>query len=235
MQTIDLVREWRTFDTTQGSLEAYVAAPAGKASPGVLLLQEIFGVNAAMREAADQFALQGFAVAVPDLFWRQERRVELGYAPEDRKRGFGLMQGHDFAASIADIVALGKILPTESEFAAPVSVLGFCLGGKLAVLAGAQLPAAAIISFYGVRLDQDLATIAAFEGPLQVHVGSADEHVPAETVEKLRVVAAGKPDMTVFAYDGAGHGFFNPSRPEVHDAAAAQQAFDRAVAVLRSV
>ena len=236
METNALVREWRMLTTPSGEIGVYVVAPkAGGRRPTIIMLQEIFGVNVGMRAKAELYAANGFSVALPDLFWRQESRLDLGYTPEDRKRGFGLMQAYDIAQGVEDVVAVAARLKSFSEFSTQISVIGFCLGGKLAVLAGERIKADAIISFYGVRLDQNLDIISRIEAPLQIHVGDADEHVPAATVEILRNHVAAQPNAQVFLYPGAGHGFFNPARTEVFAPDASETAFQRSLSCLSRV
>jgi len=228
-----LLREWRTVQTSAGEIDVHVTSPAdGAPRPTILMLQEIFGVNAAMRAKAERFAEAGYAVAMPDLFWRQARRVELGYGADDRKRGFGLMQGFDVAQGVSDLAEVAKALAGEAGLGRPLSVVGYCLGGKLAVLLGERIKAAAVISFYGVRLTDNLDVIARMEAPLQIHVGDADEHIPQSAVADIQAAVAGQPNVEVFVYPGAGHGFFNAGRQDVYHQSAADLAFQRALAVL---
>ena len=233
MSVQNLVREWRTVNTGRGSIDVYVAADRAGVRPAVIMFPEIFGVNDAMKDEAARIAEQGFSVAVPDIFWRQETRVDLGYSPDDRKRGFGFMQNYDFAEGIADMAAVTKAVEAFDDFAGPASMVGFCLGGKLALLVGAKTGAPAIISFYGVRLDQNVDLIRAYKGAFQFHVGSRDDHIPAETISAVSHAVKAMPNAEVFVYEGAAHGFFNRVRSEVYDAGATRTAFDRAMAALR--
>jgi carboxymethylenebutenolidase len=221
---------WVDIPVEGGRMAAFLARPA-KPGPGLVMLQEIFGVNEAMQGKARAFAEQGFTVLVPDLFWRLKPRVSLGYTEEDRKAGFGYMQKFDFVAGVRDIAAAARWL--EKEVTAKVGVVGFCLGGKLAVAATAAYPFAAVASFYGVKLEADPERLAAIQVPLQVHVGDRDAHVPMEAVESIKKILQGKPHAQVFVYPGAQHGFFNPARPEVYSAAAAKQAAKRATDMLQ--
>ena len=231
--TPEMIREWRTVRTDTGDIGVYVIAPkTGGARPTIIMLQEIFGVNAGMRAAAEQYVRSGFAVALPDLFWRQQAHLELGYTPEDRKRGFSLMQAYDLAQGVEDVIAVAARISEFPEFSSDISLIGFCLGGKLAVLAGARLDAAAVISFYGVRLDQNLDALSSIEAPLQIHVGDSDEHVPAATVDILKKHLADRKNAHVHVYAGAGHGFFNSARKEIFAPEAAGHAFQRSLSIL---
>jgi carboxymethylenebutenolidase len=199
---------------------------------GLVMLQEIFGVNEAMQEKARRFAEDGFTVLVPDLFWRLKPRVSLGYGEEDRKAGFGYMQKFEFAAGVRDIAAAARWL--EKDVKGKVGVIGFCLGGKLAVAATAAYPFAAVASFYGVKLEADPERLAAVQVPLQVHVGDKDAHVPMPSIEAIKEIVKDKPNAEVFVYPGAQHGFFNAVRAEVYSPEAAKQGRRRAVAMFEN-
>lgn len=222
---------WVDIAVEGGRMPGYLAKPKKK-GPGLVMLQEIFGVNEAMQQKARTFAEDGFTVLVPDLFWRQKPRVSLGYTEEDRKSGFGYMQKFDFAAGVRDIAAAARWL--EGETGGKVGVIGFCLGGKLAVASTAAYPFAAVASFYGVKLEADPERLAAVQVPMQIHVGDQDAHVPMSAVETIRSIVDGKPNAEVFVYPGAQHGFFNAARAEVFSPAAAKQARGRAVSMFES-
>lgn len=233
MDMQDLVREWRTVDTPFGNIGVYVVAPKSDLPrPTIIMLQEIFGVNAGMRATAELYAALGFSVVLPDLFWRQEPRLDLGYSPAERQRGFGLMQAYDLSLGVEEVAAVAARVADFEECSKQLAVIGFCLGGKLAVLAGERIHAAAIVSFYGVRLDQDLEVISRIKNPLQIHVGDADEHVPASTVALLKDHVHAQSNVQVYTYPNAAHGFFNPVRKEVFNAEAAKKAFQRSLSML---
>jgi carboxymethylenebutenolidase len=212
-------------------IDAFVAAPTGPARGSLVMLQEIFGVNEAMRSKARDFAAAGFAVIVPDLFWRLKRRVDLGYGEDERKEGFALMQKFDQASGTADIRDV--IAWLRRRDGRKVGVIGFCLGGRMAVLAAAGNPdVSAIASFYGVRLDLCPDELRALAAPFQLHVGDHDAHVPGEHVRAVAAIVAGLPSAQVFIYPGAQHGFYNRQRTDVYNAGAAALARSRAYALL---
>ena len=203
-------RSWVEIPVQGGTMSAFLA---GDGAPGLVMLQEIFGVNGAMQDKALRFARLGFTVLVPDLFWRHEPRVALGYTDEDRKRGFDLFSCFDFKAGVADIAAAARWLEKEHP---SVGVLGFCLGGKLAVAASATYPFKAVASLYGVKLEADKPRLRAIDVPLQVHVGDKDAHIPLQAIEEIKEALKDRPNAAVFVYAGAGHGFFNAARTEVY-------------------
>jgi carboxymethylenebutenolidase len=187
---------WESVAGSTTSMDVFVASSATPTGSGIVMLQEIFGVNEAMRLKAIDFAEAGFTVVVPDLFWRQVPRVDLSYTEADRAAGFGLMQQFDFEAGVSDVLAAADWLRGQPSIA-NVAVVGFCLGGKLAVMAGAS---------------------DAFDAVAQIEATLRDRH-----------------NAQVFTYPGAQHGFFNPARADVYDAAAASSARDRTIAMLRSL
>lgn len=224
--------KWIEVEVEGGRMAGFLATPEKAAGRGgLVMLQEIFGVNPAMQDKARHFAALGFAVLVPDLFWRMKPRLSLGYSEEERKQAFGYMQKFDFAAGIRDIAAAARWL--EGETQGKVGVIGFCLGGRLAVAASAAYPFAAVASLYGVKLEAEPERLRAVQVPLQIHVGDRDAHVPLDAVQKIREVVKHKPDTEVFVYGGAQHGFYNAGRPEVYDARAAGEAERRVSQLFR--
>ena len=116
----------------------YLALPPAGRGPGLLLFQEIFGVNRHIQAVAEQYAADGFVVLAPDLFWRQAPRVELGYAGDDWKRAFALMQGYAPAEAVADVAASAAALRARPEVGGgKVGAVGYCMGGRMAYLAAA--------------------------------------------------------------------------------------------------
>jgi carboxymethylenebutenolidase len=214
-------QSWVEIPVQGGTMSAFLA---GDGAPGLVMLQEIFGVNGAMQEKARRFARLGFTVLVPDLFWRLAPRVALGYTDEERKRGFDLFSRFDFAAGVGDIAAAAHSLEKEHP---NVGVIGFCLGGKLAVAAAGAYPFKAVASLYGVKLEADRPRLRAIEVPLQIHVGDKDAHIPAQAVEEIKAALKDRPDAEVFVYAGASHGFFNAARTEFYAPQAAALAEER--------
>src|SRR3954451_1687472 len=121
-----------TWITIDGGMTGYLALPASGSGPGVVLLQEIFGVNAHMRDVADLYADEGYVVLAPDLFHAMEQRVELGYDGADLEKAFGFYQRYDPEKAVPDIVAAISALRARSECTGKIGAIGFCLGGNLA-------------------------------------------------------------------------------------------------------
>jgi carboxymethylenebutenolidase len=224
--------KWVEVPVEGAAMAAFLATPSAEA-PGLVMLQEIFGINAAMQAKARGFAELGYAVLVPDLFWRLQPRVALGYSEAERQSGFGFLQRFDFAKGTADIAAAATWLEKAGGVSRRVGVIGFCLGGRLAIAATSTYAFAAVASLYGVRLDLETERLKAFQAPLQIHVGDNDAHVPRDTIGKVREALEGRPNAEVFVYPGAQHGFFNAARPEVYAPEAAALAERRITAMLQ--
>jgi len=247
-----MLREWIALPHTEGfAMQAYRVVPPGDARPTVIVLHEIFGVNAAMREVADTLAREGFDVWVPDLFWRVEPRISLGYVEPDRSRAGEIMRNFDTDLALADIGRLVAWLRQRAGHEAGQQVgqkagqtagdphrlaaIGFCIGGKLATLLGARGVIDAGVSFYGVQLDDYVDEIAAAKARLLLHFGGQDAQIPLALVERIEAASAGNPRVQVCLYPEAKHGFFNPSRTDRHHPDAAALAGERTLAMLREV
>ena len=198
-------------------VEAY---QVGDGRRGLIVIQEIFGLNDHIRAVCDEYAGQGFRVISPALFDRVERRVELGYAAEDLKRGSELAGrvGH-FEAPMLDVQACLDYFPGEM----PVGVVGYCWGGTLAWLSAQQLPRLkACVGYYGGRIGQLLEKPPLV--PVMLHFGAFDKHIP---IEGTRAIAQAYPQVKVFEYP-AGHGF-NCDQRDDYNAEAAKLARRRSL------
>jgi carboxymethylenebutenolidase len=181
--------------------DAYIAQPTGEPKAGVVVLQEIAGVNAHVRSVADDFARAGYLTIAPALFDRAERNLELGYTPEDKKKGMSLKQRIPVDQTLADIKAAIEYL--REHGARKVGVVGYCWGGTNAWLANARLHPDATVSYYG----GEIAKYAneKLTAPALLHFGLLDTHIPQTDVEKVRQA---HPDIPVFTYE-ADHAFNN--------------------------
>ncbi len=195
-------------------ISAYRARPAGKPKGGVVVLQEIFGVNHHIRAVADKYAAAGYLAIAPALFDRVEKGVELGYGMEDRPRAMEIRGRTKIDDTLADVAAAIEAAKEGGK----VGIVGYCWGGTLAYAAAARLPGvAAAVGYYG----GGIAGIAGerLRAPLMLHFGERDKHIPLSDVEKIR---AAQPEVPVFVY-AADHGF-NCDERESYDAPAAAEA-----------
>ncbi len=207
------------FLTTKGPAQGYLALPPDQAGPGLIVVQEWWGLVPQIREVADGFAEEGFVTLVPDLYH--------GEATEKPDEASRMMQELSLADAATDLTAaLDHLLSREEVTGERAGVVGFCMGGALALVAGNEAPhrIAAVVSFYGVFWygDPDLSNVRC---PVLMHIGTEDAVVPLSKVEELaeRMRAAGT-QVTVERYSGAGHAFFNHRLPDNYAPEAARQA-----------
>ena len=219
-----------------GSFKGYLAVPASGGGPGLVMLQEIFGVNAAMRWVADHFAEEGYTVLVPDLFWRQEPGVELVPDEAGLQRAFALLGAFDIDNAVRDIASAAETLRALPQVAGPgggkVGALGFCLGGKLAFLAAARTDIDVAVGYYGVGIEDYLDEAKYIACPLVLHFAGADTHVPPEAVARIRAALVGIEGVETHVYPGVGHAFYHPQRAS-YDRPAAWMSHSRTIAALR--
>jgi carboxymethylenebutenolidase len=204
-------------------LDAYVARPDGKPWGGLVVVQEIFGVNAHIRAVADRFAHEGFLAIAPALFDRMERNVELNDTAEDRQKGMALSQYLAIEDALKDVDA--TLQYAAKEVGKPAGVVGYCYGGTLAWLSATRLAPAAAVGYYGGQIGKFAEEEP--HAPVLLHFGKHDSHIPAEEVEK---VAAAHPGVEIFWYD-AGHAFNNETRA-TYDERVAQEAMARTLVFL---
>lgn len=217
-----------------GSFDGYLAVPRSGSGPGLVLAQEIFGVNQTMRDVADYYAEEGYVVLVPDLFWRQQPDVELGYSPDDWQRAFALYKGFDEARGVEDIQAAITALRGRPEVQdAKVGVLGFCLGGKLAYLAACRTDADVAVGYYGVGIDAALDEADRIRCRLALHVAELDAFCPPEARERIVNALRGRPKVEVHVYPGVDHAFARVGGEHYHRASALM-AHERSIAALKS-
>ena len=197
---------WIDIPTKDGSYGAYLSLPPAGTGPGILLLQEVFGVNRHMRHVADQYAAAGFVVVAPDIFHRQVKRVELGYEGADREQAINLMKQTDVPSLIADLVPAVATLRALPECNGKVATIGYCFGGRLVYLLAAEGVVDAGVSYYGGGI-HDLVEKVKPSVPMMLHYGELDKGIPLPSVQKVEQAFADRKDVSVFVYNGADHGF----------------------------
>jgi carboxymethylenebutenolidase len=203
--------EFTTIMARDGhEFQAYLAAPPGKPRGAVVVLQEIFGVNAHIRAVTDSYAAEGYTAIAPSLFDRVRRGIQLGYGPEDKTRGIGTVQQLETDQTFKDIAAAIAVVKSSGR----VGAVGFCWGGRLAYLAACDLPVACAVVYYGKVTDQlDKKP----KRPVMYHFGSQDTSIPVSDTAKI---AAAYPDSPLYLYEGADHGFNCDQRPAYNPEAA---------------
>ncbi|KVF56482.1 MULTISPECIES: dienelactone hydrolase family protein [Burkholderia] len=216
-----------------GSFSGYLATPAAGRGPGIVLCQEIFGVNANMRKVADYYAEEGYTVLVPDLFWRLSPGIELEDHGEDFQRALGLCQQFDEAKGVQDVGAALTTLRQRPECVGHTGVLGFCLGGKLAYLAACRLEGVACaVGYYGVGIEHALSEAANLKGRLVLHIAQNDGFCPPDAQAAIVESLGGKENVELHVYQGVDHAFARADGAHF-DKSAALIAHQRSIAALR--
>jgi carboxymethylenebutenolidase len=214
--------QWIEIDTADGKFGAYLSLPRSGKGPGIVLLQEIFGVNQHIRNVADQYAADGYVVLAPDLFWRSGARIELGYDDASWKTAYALMQGADADKAQADIALAAAALRAQPGVAGPIAALGFCFGGRLSYLAAAAGVVDAAVAYYGGGIQNRLDVAGQVAVPLQLHFGGADAHIPATAVAGIADAFGDNAEVEIHVYPEAEHGFNCSHRGSYQQRAAAQ-------------
>ena len=209
----------KSFDG--GEFDAYLALPASGYGPGIVVLQEIFGVNDYMRSVADWYAAHGFVALCPDLFWRIERNVELTGDQFDQAIGF--YQRLDETKAVEDSAAALDFLRKHTACSGRAGAVGFCLGGKLAYLLSVRFKPDCAVGYYGVRIEQSLDEAKNLSAPLLLHIAGRDKFCPPEAQRQIHAALDSNPLATIYDYPEMDHAFGRPGG-EHYDAAAAELA-----------
>lgn len=190
------------------TFDAYVAMPPGGRGPGLVLIQEIFGVNQVMRDLADGYAAQGYVVACPDIFWRQQPGIQItDQTDAEWAQAFSLFKGFDFALGLADLKLTLAALRSHAACTGKVGTVGYCLGGNLAYQMACQSDADASVSYYGVGLEGLLDQAAHLAHPLLMHIAEKDAFVPPAAQAKIKAALAPSKYAQLHVYAGEDHAF----------------------------
>ncbi len=217
-----------------GSFKAYLATPEKGSGPGIVLLQEIFGINAYIRGVADHYAEEGYVVLAPDLFWRIEPGIELGFSEADRQKAFAYREKFDIDKSVEDIGATIAALKALPECKGKIGAIGFCLGGLLAYLSAARLGVDCAVSYYGVGIEKALNEASKIKCPMVLHIAEKDKWTPPAVVEAIKKAFEGRPEVEIYVYPGVDHAFARKGVANF-DKPAAMMAHSRSIALFRKV
>lgn len=205
--------------------DAYVARPTGTPGAGLVVVQEAFGVNGHIRSVTDSYAEDGFLSIAPAMFDRIQGGVELRYEGEDRQKGIALARQVNLDAAVKDVAAALQYLRDQGM--RKTAVIGYCFGGTMAWLVATRLGPDAAVGYYGGNI-----TNFAQENPrcpVMLHFGALDKHIPKDGIDKVQ---AAHPDVQVFWYEDADHGF-NCNDRSAYNPDAAKLARQRSLAFLK--
>ncbi len=210
-----------------GSFDAYLAEPTGTPRAAIIVIQEIFGVNAGMRRRCDLWAEAGYLAFAPDLFWRIEPGVELDPdIPDQFQRALALMGQFDQDKGVADIEATIRAARHQLGEGGKVGVVGYCLGGRLAFMCATRTDSDASVGYYGVGIDGLLGEKHAIAHPVLLHVPQDDHFVDKAAQQRMHEGLDDHPKVTLIDYPGLDHGFateFGQRRDEAGATAADQR------------
>lgn len=190
------------------SFGCYVARPSGTPKAAIIVIQEIFGVNAGIRSKCDRWASEGYIAYAPDLFWRIEPGVELDSdIPDQFNKALELMGQFDQDKGVRDIEAVIHAARAELGADAKVGCVGYCLGGRLAFMTATRTDISASVGYYGVGLDNLLRESHAIAHPVMLHIPTADHFVPPEQQKAVHEGLDDHPKVIIHDYPGLDHGF----------------------------
>src|ERR1700682_4953022 len=205
-----------------GEFDAYFALPASGYGPGIVVLQEIFGVNEFLRNVCDWYAAHGFVAICPDLFWRQQRGVELSDKTEAGwQKAFEFYQGLDEAKALEDSAAAVEFLGKHPACSGRVGAVGFCLGGNLAWLLSVRFKPDCAVGYYGVSIEKTLSEAKNLSSPLMLHIAGKDQYCLPEAQKQIHEVLDQNPLVIIHDYSKQDHAFGRPGG-EHYDAGAAE-------------
>lgn len=222
-----------TIKGPDGEFAAYLAMPAKTPAPGIVVAQEIFGVNRVMRGICDWLAGAGYLACCPDLFWRIEPGIQITDKTQaEWDRAFQLFQAFDVDKGVVDLRATLAHVRTHKSCTGAVGAIGYCLGGKLAYLMAARTDSACSVGYYGVGLDELLGEAGKIRKPLMLHIAGKDRFVPKAAQDKITAALSGKAGITLHHYADQDHAFARIGG-EHYDKAAADTANRRTLAFFK--
>jgi carboxymethylenebutenolidase len=205
-----------TISLTGGEMPCHVALPERGSGPGIVVIQEIFGLNDYVRGRSRALAELGYVAMAPDLYWRLEAGVEFPHDEAGLQRAFGYMQRLDEPRAVIDTGAALDRLRALPEVTAGAGVIGFCMGGRIGYHVTARSHPDAAVLYYGSGTADALDLAPEIRCPVLFHFGGDDPFLPAEQVERIRAAFATRDDVEIDVQPGAGHAFDNDLAPMFH-------------------
>src|SRR6266404_2831353 len=211
-----------TIEGRDGGFAAYIARPKAVPAPAVVVLQELFGVNADIRKTCDELAEQGFIAVAPDLFWRQEPGVDLSVTSEaDWQHGLRLYQAYDRDAGARDAKDTVDAVAKLPGCTGKVAVLGYCLGALMTFLTAVRYGVDAAVAYHGGDTEKYLGEVDGLDAPLLMHLAEEDEFISKAAQAEIKTALARKSKATVYSYPGQNNAFSRHNGAHYNAAAAA--------------
>src|SRR5580658_7684316 len=205
-----------------GNFDAYIARPGTLPASAVVVLQELFGVNADIRKTCDELAEQGFIAVAPDLFWRQEPGVDLNVRSEaDWQHGLRLYQTYDRDAGVRDIKDTLAAVAKLPDCTGKIAVQGYCLGALMTFLTAVRCHVDAAVAYHGGDTEKYLGEINGLNAPLLMHLAEEDEFISKAAQAEIKAALGSKANATVYSYPGQRHAFARHNGTHYNAAAAA--------------
>ncbi|MDQ0124093.1 carboxymethylenebutenolidase [Pseudomonas lini] len=219
---MSVTTQWIEIDSADGKFGAYLAIPHTRKGPGIVLIQEIFGVNEHIRSVAEQYAADGYLVIAPDLFWRSGQRIELAYDEAGWKRAVELMNATDVGQAQKDIELAIDALKAQPGLDGGIASIGYCFGGLLSYHTAANGLVDVAVAYYGGGIQNQLERADEIDVPLLMHFGEEDSHIPLDAVEKIAERFENNDNVEIVVYPEAEHGFNCSHRDSYNQRAAAE-------------
>jgi carboxymethylenebutenolidase len=211
-----------TIEGRDGAFGASISRPKTVPAPAVVVLHEVFGVNADIRKTCDELSEKGFIAVAPDLFWRQEPGVDLSVTSEpDWQHGLRLNQAYDRDAGAKDVKDTVNAVAKLPGCTGKVAVLGYCLGGLLVYLTAVRFGVDAGVAYHGGDTEKYLGEVDGLHAPLLMHLAEEDEFISKPAQAEIKAALASKPNATVYSYPGQNHAFSRHNGAHYNAAAAA--------------
>lgn len=220
------------LSTADGQFAAYVARPSARHAPVVIVLQEIFGVNADIRGMCDELAEHGYIAMAPDLFWRTKPGLDLNsWSEAEWTEALAIYKSYNLDQGISDVRTAIDAGRTIVGASGKVAVMGFCLGGLMSFLTAARSDVDAVIEYYGGDTENHLSEAPSVRAPMLVHLAEEDEYISKEAQAKIKAAFANSANVGIYSYPGCSHAFARHTGAH-YDAAAAHLANERTLAFL---
>jgi carboxymethylenebutenolidase len=213
---------WIDIDTDNGNnFRGYLSLPPTGSGPGIVLIQEIWGVNNHIQAVADQYAMDGYVVLAPDVFWRLKPGVNLDYDEAGSAQAFDYMKRLDFPQAVQDLTRAVATLRALPETKGGVASVGYCMGGLLSYLCAANAGVDAAVCYYGGGIHNHLDQAGKISVPILMHFAEKDHFIPMSAIEQVKAAFANAKNAVIETYPDVDHGFNCWQRPSYNQKASA--------------